>query len=66
MMYRKYPKTTIPKGRIATKYNEKVQRITSAAIVPEITIPTRLKKRATLSPIALSILNVFSLKLLNV
>lgn len=51
-MYRKYPRITIPRGRIAIKYKEKVQRITSAETVPEISMPIRLKKRATLSPIA--------------
>lgn len=53
---------TKAKGINAKRYKESVHLIINAEITPELIIPTRLKKRATLSPMAFSILNVFYLK----
>ena len=62
----KYPKATIAKGNSANRYSAKVHLIIKAEIMPEIIIPIKLKKRATLSPMAFYILNAFSLKELEI
>ena len=40
------------KGISAIRYSERVHLIMSAEIIPEVIIPIKLKKRATLSPMA--------------
>jgi hypothetical protein len=40
------------KGISAIRYRERVHLIIKAEIMPEVIIPIKLKKRATLSPMA--------------
>ena len=62
-LYIKYSTIAKPKGSIRNIYKVRVHLIEKAAMIPELMIPIRFSKRATLSPMDFYMLSVWVLKL---